>query len=54
MRTATAEEDDGNNDKEQEYSDYGSGDDACSVGCCMTQGRTGLEDRFKAMWAAIT
>lgn len=30
--TATAEEDDGNNDEDQEYSDYGSCDDACGVG----------------------
>lgn len=41
-RTATAEEDDGDNDEDQEYSNYGSCDDACSVGGWRTQGRKGL------------
>ncbi len=34
---AAAEEDDGDNDENQEYSNYGSCDDACSVGSWTTQ-----------------
>lgn len=41
--TATAEEDDGNNDEDQEYSNYGSCYDACGVGGWRTQRRKGLE-----------
>lgn len=51
---ATAEEDDGNDDEDQEYSDYGSCDDACSVGGWRTQGRTGLEDLLNVMWIVMT
>lgn len=41
--TATAEEDDGNNEEDKEHSNYGSCNDACSVGGWTTQGGKGLE-----------
>lgn len=42
-RTETTEEDDGNNDEDKEYSNYGSCDDACGVGGQRAQGRKWLE-----------
>lgn len=52
--TATAEEDDGNDDEDQEYSNYGSCDDARSVGGWTTQGRKGLEGLLNVTWVAVT
>ncbi len=52
--TATAEEDDGNNDEDQEHKNYGSCDDACSVGGWTTRGRKGLEGLVNVIWVAMT
>lgn len=49
MGTATAEEDDGNNEKEQEYSNYGSCNDARSVWGWTTQGRHWLEGSINVL-----